>query len=64
MSGRKVELVIPQRGCGALLQEVAVLINELSVNSEALHRGSWACFGFKGHCQHKLNSEINFLNLR
>lgn len=59
-----MELVIPRRGCGALLQEVALLINELSVNSEALHEGSWACFGFKRHCQPTLDAEINILNLR
>lgn len=60
----KAELVIPQRCWGALLQEVAVFVNELSGKREALRKGSWAFFGFKGHWQLKLDSEINFVNLR
>lgn len=60
----KAGLVISQRCCGTLLQKLAVSVNELSVKREALRKGSWAFFGFKGLWQLKLDSEINFVNLR
>lgn len=60
----EAELVIPQRCCGALLQNPAVLIYELLVKREALCKDSWAFFSFKGLWQLKLDSEIDFVNCR